>query len=497
MKRLLLLLILSIFWTLAGTQISLPAASVQPDAAPVAPVGASAADTAATQTVIVADPAVDSLSDPAPNAAEPVVRMTLDECMAYAVEHSPVVRQQDYTNRNYRQDYIESVAALVPSVSGSVSATTSFGRSVDPETNTYTDVSNLSNNYGVSGQMPVFAGFTGINTIRAAKVMRLMGVEELQRVKDEVALNTMQAYFDVVYYTESVRLAREQLETSTGNLAKSRKLLELGLKSAADVAEQEAQCASDDYLLTQQENNLELARITLAETMNYPPDRPLGIETDLAIETPAGTAPFSDVVAYALDNNPKARSAGYNVRQSKLQYSVARGGFFPSVYVGGGYSTNFFMSLDDHSLYEPFKNQFRDNRGYYFSAQLNIPISGAFAPHEDEPRPQQLADRRAAARSDVACPAKRNRPELPADARLRQGVRAGQQKKRGLRAGLQRRRRQVRPGHGFGARPSDRRQQPVAGPLRTVACPVAIHYQNAPGRVLQRCAPDPLTKNRK
>lgn len=106
--------------------------------------------------------------------------------------------------------------------------------------------------------------------------MRLMGVEELQRVKDEVALNTMQAYFDVVYYTESVRLAREQLETSTGNLAKSRKLLELGLKSAADVAEQEAQCASDDYLLTQQENNLELARITLAETMNYPPDRPWG-----------------------------------------------------------------------------------------------------------------------------------------------------------------------------------------------------------------------------
>ena len=123
MKRLLLLLILSIFWTLAAAQISLPAASVQPDAAPVAPVGASAADTAATETVIVADPAVDSLSDPAPNAAEPVVRMTLDECMAYAVEHSPVVRQQDYTNRNYRQDYIESVAALVPSVSGSVSAT--------------------------------------------------------------------------------------------------------------------------------------------------------------------------------------------------------------------------------------------------------------------------------------------------------------------------------------------------------------------------------------
>lgn len=363
MKRLLLLFILSIFWTLAVAQEPFATASVY----------APAADTLA----MAERPSGDTLPDSAASSA--VGRMTLDECMAYAVEHSPVVRQQDYTNRNYRQDYIESVGSLVPSLSGSVGATTSFGRSVDPETNTYTDVSNLSNNYGVSGQMPVFAGLTGINTVRAAKVMRLMGVEELQQVRDEVALKTMQAYFDVVYYTESVRLAREQMETSTGNLAKSRKLLELGLKSAADVAEQESQCASDDYLLTQQENNLELAKITLSETMNYPADRPLEIATDIAIETPAGAAPFDDVVAYALDNNPKARGAGYDVRRSRLQYSVAKGNLFPSVYVGGGYSTNFFMSLDDRSLYEPFKSQFRDNRGYYFSAQLNIPIFGGLS----------------------------------------------------------------------------------------------------------------------
>ena len=102
--------------------------------------------------------------------------------------------------------------------------------------------------------MPVFAGLTRINTLRAARVMRSQGVEELQLARDEIALKTMEAYFDAVYYTESVRLAREQLETSTAELAKSRKLFELGLKSAADVAEVESQCASDDYLVTQQEN---------------------------------------------------------------------------------------------------------------------------------------------------------------------------------------------------------------------------------------------------
>ena len=95
------------------------------------------------------------------------------------------------------KEYIASIAALVPSISASASATTSFGRSVDPETNTYTTVANLDNSYSLSGQIPVFAGLSGINTVRAARVMRLMGIEELQQARDEAALNAMQAYFDV------------------------------------------------------------------------------------------------------------------------------------------------------------------------------------------------------------------------------------------------------------------------------------------------------------
>ncbi len=363
MKRTVLISLVSIFWTLR-----LPAAVPVPEGA--------AADSAALASAVM--PQVPDSVAEVPNVAEPTP-MSLEACMQYAVEHSPAVRRQDYTNRNYRQDYIESIASLVPAVSGSVGASTSFGRSVDPETNTYTDVSNFDNSYSVSGQIPVFAGLTGINTVRAARVMRLQGVEELQLARDEIALKTMQAYFDVVYYTESVRLAREQLETSTAELEKSRKLFELGLKSAADVAEVESQQASDDYLLTQQENNLALAEIALAEAMNYPADRPLRIDTAVAIETPAGVAPFREVLDNALENNPKAVAARHDVRRSRLQFSIARGNLLPSLYVGGGYSTNFFMNLDDRSLYASFPNQFRDNRGFYVSAQLSIPIFGGLS----------------------------------------------------------------------------------------------------------------------
>ena len=396
MKRTVLIALASILWTpalrtsaafAAGPSAGISAGVV---ASPLPALSGAAGNArsfpSVPDTVSVSVPGSDSVAAPAAapvpdtvSAPESSAPMTLDACMRYAVEHSPAVRRQDYTNRNYRQDYIASVAALVPSVNGAVSASTSFGRSVDPETNTYTDVSNFDNSYSASGQMPLFAGLTGINTVRAAKVMRLQGVEELQLARDEVALRTMEAYFDVVYYTGSVRLAREQLETSAAELAKSRKLLELGLKSAADVAEVESQCASDDYLVTQQENNLALAEIALSEAMNYPADRPLVIDTDIAVGTPAGTVPFDDVLAYALDNHPKALAAGYDVRHSRLQFSVAKGNLYPSISVGGGYSTNFFMNLDDRTQYAAFPAQFRDNRGYYFSAQLSIPIFGGLS----------------------------------------------------------------------------------------------------------------------
>lgn len=300
--------------------------------------------------------------------------MGLDECMDYAVEHSPAVAQAALTNADYRQDFIESVAALAPSLGTSSYAYVNYGRSIDPETNTYTTNGNFSNAYSVSGSMPVFAGLSGINTVRMNKVIRAMGGEALQQVKDQVAVNAMQAYFDVVYYTESSRLAEEQLATSRTTLAQTEKQYELGLKSAADVAEIESQVASNDFLLTQQRNALALAEITLKETMNWPADEELAVDTDVAVDVPLYGRSLGEVTDFAVENHPKALEAQYEVRSKQLNLAIARGNMWPSVSFSSGYSTSYFTSLDDDAVARSFRAQFRDNRGYYFQFYMSIPI---------------------------------------------------------------------------------------------------------------------------
>ncbi len=301
-------------------------------------------------------------------------RLSLEECMAYAVEHSTSVGQRANSLASAREDYISAVASALPSVSAGSGGSLGFGRSVDPETNTYTTVSTFSNSYSISAGLTLFSGLATINGIRAAKVARAMGVENLQLARDEAAMNAMAAYFDVVYYTGAVKIAEDALAASRLNMTKASKNFELGLVSAADVAEIEAQVAADDVSLTEQQNNLSLAEIRLREVMNYPQGEPLEIDTDVRIDSELTGASFAEVLDYALANNPRVRSAELNSRYSKINYSIAKGRYYPSISAGGGYSTSFYTNLDNAAAYASWWHQIKQNRGSSVSVSMSIPI---------------------------------------------------------------------------------------------------------------------------
>ena len=187
--------------------------------------------------------------------------LTIDDCMRYAVENSTTVGKQRLAADDNKANYQEAIASLFPSVNAEVAGGLNFGRGIDPATNTYTNVTTFGNTYGIGASVPLFDGLKGINTMRAMKVARQKGLVDTQIAQDEVAMQTLSAYMDVVYYTEAVKIANEQLEASRKTLELVRRQFDLGTKSAADVAEIESQEANYDYQLTTEENNLALAYI--------------------------------------------------------------------------------------------------------------------------------------------------------------------------------------------------------------------------------------------
>jgi len=108
---------------------------------------------------------------------------SLNDCMLYALEHSTKVNAQNFTNSNYRQDRLSALTSLFPSLSASSSINTGYGRSIDPETNTYTNTANFSNGYSASSSMTIFSGLSQINSYRASRIAYIMGGEQLQQIK--------------------------------------------------------------------------------------------------------------------------------------------------------------------------------------------------------------------------------------------------------------------------------------------------------------------------
>ena len=72
---------------------------------------------------------------------------SLDDCMKYAVEHATEVKREVVNARQRKQDYLHAVEGFLPTVSGGVQGQYAWGRNIDPETNTYNNVTTFNNYY--------------------------------------------------------------------------------------------------------------------------------------------------------------------------------------------------------------------------------------------------------------------------------------------------------------------------------------------------------------
>ncbi len=209
--------------------------------------------------------------------------MGLRECMEYAVNSSVSVREQLSKVDDARLDRRSAILeAFTPSVDGSAYEYYRWGRSIDPETNTYVTTTSLNKGMGVNAGITLFNGFSAINNIKIANTSLMMGNSARQQECDKVCLATMEAYFNVVYYNSLVEIIAKQRDNAERALLLARRQEELGAKGYADVVQMEAELSDREYELVTARNSLQSAKITLEDVMFFPVDSVLTIDMSLA-----------------------------------------------------------------------------------------------------------------------------------------------------------------------------------------------------------------------
>lgn len=300
---------------------------------------------------------------------------TMDRCMKYAVEHSAVVKKKCYEAANRKEDYKAALSSFFPKVGAEINGQYNWGRNIDPSTNTYNTVTTFNNYYNLYASLNVFQGGQIIKQFQQARLSRQIGENEIQKMKDDKAIEVMQAFVDAAYYKGCITLAAEKLADSRQLLLKVNRQEQLGMKGKPDVAQVGAQVAEDDYNLTHQQNLYNAALLALKSAMSYPAADSLALDTLMRRFTPEFRLENQDnISSSACAQNPSAKAASYNVLNARYQYQINKGKLLPSLSLSAGIATNYYKNFSGSDTALPFNTQFKNNRGEYVGATLSIPI---------------------------------------------------------------------------------------------------------------------------
>lgn len=306
------------------------------------------------------------------SGAEP---WNLDSCISYAVSHNLEISGRLLSAADARQGVTEAKDRFLPQISGSADQSFSFGRGLTSD-NTYANRNTQNFSVGLGFQLPLFQGLSAVRRLDYAKANLSAALLQLEAEKDNVELNVTTQYLQVLYAGEVAEVAREQLRMSEYELSRRRRMLEAGKIPEIDLAEAEAQVATDGASLVTADNDRRLALFDLARMLRLPAEEPFEIDTVIA---PVGQLPAAadDIFANALRSNSALRASRATIAAAGRSESLARTGWIPTLSFRAGLSTNYYYLGDSHN--PSFSSQMRDNFSKYLGFSLNIPIFDGFS----------------------------------------------------------------------------------------------------------------------
>jgi outer membrane protein len=310
-------------------------------------------------------------------------KWTLDDCVAYALDHNLQLNNFKYTEQSGRETYRQSIRDLLPSIEASSNYSINFGRSTDPFTNDVVTTDFFSNSYNINSRIDLFQGFQKLNSIKASKFLYKASLEETTHQKYLLAFRVMQAFYDIQFYEGLLAISREQQAVSQTNYDLVEKQIDLGLKAGADLYEAESLLLTDKLSVTQSQNKLNAAKLSLIQAMN--------LEGVTNISILAAVPEDAEVVEQSIDQSdsifdnarsfiPLIKAQELRTKAAKKQIAIAKGSLYPSLSMFGGIGTGYFETTRDIlGTTIPFSDQFGDNIFQFVGLSLSIPISNGWS----------------------------------------------------------------------------------------------------------------------
>jgi outer membrane protein len=308
-------------------------------------------------------------------------KWTLEDCINYAVTNNIGLQRQRLLTQTKHVDLLTSQMNLLPNLNLFSQVQVSDGRSID-QTNLIVFNRNLQNTLYASSNLVLFNGFTEINTIAANKYMYKAGLESEKIARNTLIVDLMGQYYQVLYARGLENASKMQLDLSEKQLFRITKMVETGREAEAKQYEIQSQVSADKLAYTIAHNTASQAITTLRQLLQLAP----GTEFDIFV--PELNNILITDVSYSTDSIyklaseklPRLKEIEYELKASKKQIAVARGGISPRLTAGAAVGSYYFkvLNVSDSIFQNSYSKQLNGNLAKQVSLTLNIPIFNNF-----------------------------------------------------------------------------------------------------------------------
>ncbi len=302
---------------------------------------------------------------------------SLEKCISYAMENNLSIKQTKVGVDLAVIDKADARFAMYPNLNSQASNTHTYGRAINPLTNSYVPQDVNSVNLNANTNVTLFNGFQRINNFKSSEMNVEAEKKSLEKIKNDIALNVINNYLNVLFNQELLIVAKEQLEVTKLQLDRAQKNAAVGNATEGDVLNIKSQVANDELSVTNAENNLVIARLNLIQLLDRDPgevfevEKPGNIDQYLVV---SNVASLKEVYENASNNLPDIKLLEYRYKAAQRSLASAKGAYYPRLTLGAGLSSD-YADLNPTS----FNNQMKNNFGQFYQFSLSIPIFNGFS----------------------------------------------------------------------------------------------------------------------
>lgn len=302
--------------------------------------------------------------------------MTLSECIDLAVSRNVSVKQYLNTLEQQKLALSDARNSRLPDLNASASQTFNFGRGLNAE-NAYVNRNTMSTGLSLSTSVPLLTGGRIPTETAAARLSLQAAVNDVESIRQSLALQVTAAYLQAVYAGEYLKLQDEQVALSSTLLEQKQKLVDAGKAPESDLTELNSQLRQDEMSRTQAQCDLKLALLSLSQLLE------VGSPDSIAVVSPQGDVASQlppqpdEIYARAQGLKPELTAERLRLSAADKNIRAAKAALYPTLSLGAGLSSNYYKTSGFEAA--SFTKQLNDNFNKYIGLQLSIPIFNRFS----------------------------------------------------------------------------------------------------------------------